>query len=783
MTIRAPSVSRPHEPALAGHYDGCERYRVAGGGLSVVELQRGDTLQVIDIEGLQPAELLAVHAGDGRCALAALGLRADSRATFIAGSLGQATQHNVKISAILARRGLDVRRAQAALLWPPGTAAGHACTMTASEPVVVFVAAPGRPGTPDEIGQQATELQLVVRRAHPPSAYEPQESVPLADPLDDFLIHPGTARAYTVRAGEYVQILDVAGRQCTDFVAFDLAALEHGDVLDLDPTVTRTLNGSAWPAPGLFSRFYDRNMRPMLEVVRDTAGRHDSFSLACTARYYESQGYPGHPNCSDNISAALATFGVPARPGWPAINFFFNTSIDARQQITIDEPWSRPGDYVLLRAQRDLVCVSTSCPDDIDPANGWNPTDIQVRTYSSKERISVSMAIRSTPDAPAVLTQESGFHPRTSALTRRFTQYRGWWLPSQFDGYGAIDEYYGCRERAAIMDLSALRKFDILGPDAEALLQYCLTRDVRRLAVGQVVYAAMCYPHGGILDDGTLLRFGPDNFRWICGEDYAGIWLREQAEKLGMKVWVKSASAQIHNIAVQGPQSRAILQQIVWTPGTQPTLADLGWFRFLVGRIGGYDGLPVCVSRTGYTGELGYEIWCHPDHAAAVWDSVWSAGEPFGLVPLGFDALDMLRVEAGLAFSGHEFSDEIDPFEAGIGFCVPLKTKSDDFIGREALLRRSAHPQRKLVGLELAGNEPAAHGDCVHTGRAQTGVVTSATRSPATGRNVALCRLDVAYAEPGTVVQIGKLDGQQKRIDATVVAPIFYDPEKSRVRS
>lgn len=114
---------------------------------------------------------------------------------------------------------------------------------------------------------------------------------------------------------------------------------------------------------------------------------------------------------------------------------------------------------------------------------------------------------------------------------------------------------------------------------------------------------------------------------------------------------------------------------------------------------------------------------------------------------------------------------------------MPLKTKSDDFIGREALLRRSAHPQRKLVGLELAGNEPAAHGDCVHTGRAQTGVVTSATRSPATGRNVALCRLDVAYAEPGTVVQIGKLDGQQKRIDATVVAPIFYDPEKSRVRS
>ena len=260
--------------------------------------------------------------------------------------------------------------------------------------------------------------------------------------------------------------------------------------LDLDQTVTRTLNGSAYPAPGLFSKFFDRQMQPMLEVVQDTVGRHDAFALACAARYYESHGYFGHDNCSDNLSRVLASHGVKARNGWPAINFFFNTGIDAHQQMTLDEPWSRPGDYVLLRAMTDLVCGSTSCPDDIDPANGWNPTDIHVRLYSEKERFSIAMSTRATADADPILTRESAFHGRTRALTSSFVDYRNWWLPLRYDGYGAIEEYLGCRERVAVMDLTALRKFEIIGPDAEALLQYCLTRDVRKLAVGQVVYTA-----------------------------------------------------------------------------------------------------------------------------------------------------------------------------------------------------------------------------------------------------------------------------------------------------
>ena len=200
-------------------------------------------------------------------------------------------------------------------------------------------------------------------------------------------------------------------------------------------------------------------------------------------------------------------------------------------------------------------------------------------------------------------------------------------------------------------------------------------------------------------------------------------------------------------------------------------------------RIGDEHGIPLVVSRTGYTGELGFEIFCHPKDAPAVWDAVWEAGQPHGLTPLGLEALDMLRIEAGLIFAGYEFDDQTDPFEAGIPFTVPLKTKDDDFIGRDALEIRKQHPQRVLVGLELTGDEPAANGDFVHVGRNQVGVVTSGVRSPILKKNIALCRMAVEYADIDTEVEVGKLDSHQKRLPAKVVSYPFYDPEKSRVRA
>ena len=137
-------------------------------------------------------------------------------------------------------------------------------------------------------------------------------------------------------------------------------------------------------------------MDPLVEVVRDTVGRHDTFGLACTAKYYEDKGYPGHVNCTENFNGEVTPFGIAPRKGWEALNFFYNTGFDANNVFVMDEPWSRPGDYVLLRAMTDLVCASSACPDDIDPANGWEVTPIHVRVYAPDNTFSMAIAHRVT---------------------------------------------------------------------------------------------------------------------------------------------------------------------------------------------------------------------------------------------------------------------------------------------------------------------------------------------------------------------------------------------------
>lgn len=155
--------------------------------------------------------------------------------------------------------------------------------------------------------------------------------------------------------------------------------LEAGDRITvsdpegLQPGVITALDQAGSVSPGLHSKYFDMDLNPMLEFVQDTVGRHETFGYACTARYYEDQGYFGHPNCSDNFNHSLAEYGVGARAGWEAANFFYNTDIDANNVLHLDEPWSRPGDYVLLKALSDMVCVSSACPDDTTAANGWHP--------------------------------------------------------------------------------------------------------------------------------------------------------------------------------------------------------------------------------------------------------------------------------------------------------------------------------------------------------------------------------------------------------------------------
>lgn len=777
-----PKPSKIILPNVFSMPAGTERYVVEGAGAVLIPFEAGDTFTIINTEGGQVCEVVVVNpAGTSDAGL--FGGRATGDVRGLKGLL-TSDEHSLRgLCMGLEARGIDLARCNAIELFETTTPAETEASFTAKSKGSAIVAAPG--GVMDfELQNAATPLCIMVKRAvvKPHTSFELPD--PLATPMESIRILAQTAQSYFVKAGDYIQVIDVDGRQCSDFQCFSAAKLDKGIEHSLDVTTTRSIQHHAYPMPGLHAKYYDQEMLPLVEVVQDTCGRHDAFALACASKYYDDVGYPGHVNCSDNFNGALSGHGVTARPGWMAANFFFNTSIDAHGVMYTDEPWSRPGDYVLLRALTDLVCVSSACPDDTTSANGWNPTDIHVRTYSGVETFQRAIATRATPNSEAKMTKQTGFHDSFAEHTRNFIEYNGYWLANNMGDAGAIEEYWACRQKSVIMDLSPLRKFEITGPDAETLCQYVFTRNMKTLALGGVVYTAMCYEHGGMIDDGTVFRLGRDQFRWIGGSDYGGEWMREQAQKLGLNVMVRASTDQMHNVAVQGPESRDLLRKIIWTAPHNPEFDQLGWFRFTPARLNNEHGTPILVSRTGYTGELGYEVMCHPKHCKEVFDAIWEVGQDHGLRPMGLEALDMVRVEAGLIFAGYDFSDQTDPFEAGIGFTVPLKSKVDDFIGRDALIRRKENPMRKLVGLEIDSEVELSHGDGVYVGRAQVGEITSAIRSPLLGKNIAMARVDVTQTEAGTRLDVGKLDGHQMRLPATVRADLAgYDPKKERPRS
>lgn len=759
---------------------GVERHPVPGGGSRAIQINKGDEITVQDREGLQPVELV-FFAPNGKSDAGMIGAIGGHDPKGIKAALARDAS-GIKVQKALEKSGFDLGKADGIRLFSNGSKAGDFVDFVASCDGLLIVCAPGEAMEPYE-QWSPSEIVLYVRRINPKNqkgGLAPPD--PLANTLSDINIQPGEAKSYEVKAGQYIQILDIQGRECSDFQAFSLRALDKGIERPIDPTTTRSLMGSLYPKPGIFSKYFSSDQERLIEIVQDTVGRHDTFNLACTARYYEDLGYPGHLNCSDNINTELLKYGVKPRGGWPAINFFFNTMLDDTNAISIDDPYSRPGDFVMLRALTDLICISTGCPCDIDPANGWNPTDIQVRVYNENENFKRSIGWRKTPEADVEETKKTGFYNCFARHTRDFVEYAGYWLPNQMTNHGAIAEYWAAREKAVVMDLSPLRKYEVTGPDAEELMQVCLTRNMKKLAVGGIVYTAMCYEHGGMIDDGTVYRLGETNFRWIGGNDQSGLWLRKQAQERGLNAWVRNSTDHHCNIAIQGPLSRDILAQVIWTPPEQPTVEELPWFRLTIGRIGDFHGPSVVVSRTGYSGELGYEVFCHPKDAEVVFDAIWKVGEPMGMIPLGLAALDMLRIEAGLIFAGSEFDDQTDPMEAGIGFTVLLKSKEDDFIGRKALEQRKMHPQKMLVGLDLEGGIVPTPGDCVHVGKPQIGVVTSAMKSPILGKVIALARVDVLHAKIGTKLEVGRLDGDQKRLKATVVRFPHFDPTKERVK-
>src|SRR5688572_17517487 len=328
----APRPSIVYRPGLPTLAKGTERYKVAGGGSLVLDIKAGDRLSVTDLEGGQACEIVAVDSTGGSHP-ALLGARDGSEPSGLKAILAGDEVSAVRVRKALARRGIDLGKAKAIRLFGSTSPAGTKQSFTAERDGTLIIGAPG--GKMDAEAQDtATPLEVRLERATLPRANEliplPE---PLADPLQEIRIDRATAKAYVVRAGEFIQIIDVAGRQMTDFQCFTRRKLDEGLENALDGTVTRTLTGRAYPAPGLLSKMFGFDFEPLVEVVQDTVGRHDFFATACNSRYYDDVGYPGHVNCTENFNRALAPYGVAPRKGWEAINYFYNTRVDDHNQL------------------------------------------------------------------------------------------------------------------------------------------------------------------------------------------------------------------------------------------------------------------------------------------------------------------------------------------------------------------------------------------------------------------------------------------------------------------
>ncbi|WP_372572212.1 DUF1989 domain-containing protein [Ruegeria jejuensis] len=732
-----------------------------------IDLASGDLISIEGMSAQTPLRLVA-FAKDGSCALAALGLTADET---------------------LATDAFDDARFIGWLVAHGGYRDGpvRCCGLTDDTSPLILKASQSiclwliRPATAATLiaGDSGGSITVTHQPARTGDLLLPD---PLGDVRDEFTVPRGTGFAYQVKAGEILQIIDVEGQQCSDFMAFRADGLDRGDEWMIDSTATRSMVRRAFPGPGLLDKFYDREMRPILNVVQDTCGRHDTFGLACTARGYEERGFPGHVNCSDNMSEALAPYGVARRSAWPAINFFWNTWIDPTSlHLMTAESHSRPGDYVAMRALEDLVCVSTACPDDIDPINGWNPTDVHVRIYRPDTPVRRAIAYREKEDAPMSISQESAFHERLAPLTQHFAPARDLWAPVSYPSHGTLGEYWACREAVTLQDMSGLRKYDIVGPDSEKLLQLATTRNVAKLPVWRGSYTLICDESGTVIDDGTLFRLAPDLFRWCCGSEESGRVLNALAEERGLQVRVHAMRGALPNLALQGPKSREVLRKLAFTQPHVPALDHLKWFGVTVARLNDREGAPFMLSRSGYTGELGYEIFCAKADALTIWDALMEAGAEFGITPMGSAALDIIRIEAGLAAGKAEFAPDVDAFEAGLGFAVDLKKV--EFTGKPALERNARDPRRVLKGLKLACDDVPAHGAPVFAGERQVGTVTSATRSPMLECAIAMVRLSVEHAEVGKELEIGQLDGRMKRLSGTITDIPFIDPQRKRARA
>jgi aminomethyltransferase len=373
-----------------------------------------------------------------------------------------------------------------------------------------------------------------------------------------------------------------------------------------------------------------------------------------------------------------------------------------------------------------------------------------------------------------------------------FRDWAGYYAASVYETHHE-HEYNAIRNAAAMIDVSPLFKYRISGPDAARFINRVIARDIERVAIGQAIYCCWCDEQGKVIDDGTISRLAENQYRWTAAEPNFR-WFHQNS--LGLDVKIEDISRELAALAIQGPTSSRLLQSVV---GRE--IANLKYFRVTRGRMAAVD---VEISRTGYTGDLGYEIWIPWDDATKVWDALVQAGGPFDLHPAGMLALDVARIEAGLILIDVDYtsskkalieSQKHSPYEIGLGRLVDLGKES--FIGREALVEENRRgPNRSLVGLELnwddveqlydaTGLAPQVSSTAsrvavpVYRSGAQIGKATSTTWSPALKKMIALASISSPQARPGTELQMEiTVEAVRHKVRANVRKLPFFHPAR-----
>lgn len=368
------------------------------------------------------------------------------------------------------------------------------------------------------------------------------------------------------------------------------------------------------------------------------------------------------------------------------------------------------------------------------------------------------------------MTKQSAFHPRLSALTDQWMDLFGYWAPSVVTDVG--EEYWAVRRAAGLMDFSMLRKIDINGPRAVELVNSVVTRDVTALRPGRIAYGALCDEAGKMVDDCTVSLRDAEHVRFCGASDRDAEIFTQKAEAFCAQV--REFTDEMPHLCVQGPASRDILASLASRDISGDAFPYYSFREDI--EIG---GIPVFMTRMGYTAELGYELWAGRDQALELWDLLMEAGRPAGMKVIGMDALDLFRIEGGFIIGGVEYDSGVSPYECGLGWSVKLD--KGEFQGREQLLRDKNATRLRLTSVVLDRGGAAASGAQLRSGGRPVGVVTQAVSSPFLGgRTLGLAKVDKDFTGPGTPLEASLADGDAH---AEVVAHPVYQAGRERAKT